>query len=126
MVTNDGDVPLSDVQVDSDLPSGLELVGTSDGGSVDPDTGYAGWALSDGLAVGASTSVSVTTTIAEHGTWTTDVCAVTQDAFGVEVDDCASATVVRWYPDADTHTDADRDYDTHGFGHNDSDDVTHR
>jgi uncharacterized repeat protein (TIGR01451 family) len=97
-VTNDGDVPLSDVQVDSDLPSGLQLVGTSGGGSVDPDTGYAGWALDDGLAAGASTSLSVTTTIAESGTWTTDVCAVAQDVFGIEVDDCASATVVSGTP----------------------------
>jgi uncharacterized repeat protein (TIGR01451 family) len=97
-VTNDGDVPLTDVQVDSDLPSGLELIASSYGGTVDPDTGYAGWALGDGLAMGESTTLSVTATIAEPGIWTTDVCVAAQDALGSEVDDCASTTVVSGTP----------------------------
>ena len=42
-VTNDGNVPFTDVQVDSPPPSGVDFVSASDGGIVDPDTGYVDW-----------------------------------------------------------------------------------
>jgi uncharacterized repeat protein (TIGR01451 family) len=97
-VTNDGTVPLTDVQVDSTLPSGLNFVSAGDGGSVDLDTGYVGWALTGGLDVGASMTLSVTATIAQPGSWDNTVCTVGHDALGNQDDDCATSTVASGAP----------------------------
>ena len=97
-LTNDGTLPLTDVQVDSTLPSGVTFVSANDGGSVDPDTGYVGWALAGGLDVGASTSLSITATIAEPGSWDNTVCAVGHDALDNEDDDCATSTLIGGVP----------------------------
>ena len=97
-VTNDGTVPLTDVQVDSTLPTGVTLVSASDGGSVDPNTGYVGWALAGGLDVGVSTLLSITATIAEPGSWDNTVCTVGHDALDNEDDDCATSTLISGVP----------------------------
>jgi hypothetical protein len=61
------------VQVDTSLPDGLEGVSASAGGSVDPDTGYVGWALTTGLPVGGSTTLSLSATVLSAGSWSNEV-----------------------------------------------------
>ena len=97
-VTNDGTVPLTDVQVDSTLPTGVTFVNASGGGSVDPDTGDVGWALAGGLDVGVSTSLWITATIAQPGSWDNTVCTVGHDALNNEDDDCATSTLISGVP----------------------------
>ena len=92
-VTNPGTVPLTDLQIESALPSGLSFVSATSQGAVNGDTGYVEWALESGLAPGASTQLSVSATIASPGEWTNNACSAGQDAIGNEVKDCASATV---------------------------------
>jgi hypothetical protein len=58
---------LADVQVDTSVPDGLDVNSASGGGSVDPDTGYVNWALTSGLAPGASTTLTVSATVAQPG-----------------------------------------------------------
>jgi hypothetical protein len=62
---------MADVQIDSSVPDGLNLVSASGGGSVDPDTGLVAWALTGGLDVGSSTTVSITATISQLAAETT-------------------------------------------------------
>jgi len=66
-VTNPGTVALTDVQVESALPDGLSFVNASGGGAIDPDTGFVAWASVDGLAAGASTSLSISATVTDPG-----------------------------------------------------------
>jgi uncharacterized repeat protein (TIGR01451 family) len=93
-VTNSGSVPLTEVEIESDLPDGLDFVSASNQGSVNADTGYVEWTMDSGLAPGASTQLSVSATIAGAGEWTNNACGTGQDALGNEANDCASATVV--------------------------------
>jgi uncharacterized repeat protein (TIGR01451 family) len=93
-VTNPGTVPLTDVQVGSALPNGVDYVSANSQGAVNPATGYVEWAIEGGLAPGASIQFSVSATIAEPGEWTTQVCTAGQDALGNETTDCASVTVI--------------------------------
>jgi uncharacterized repeat protein (TIGR01451 family) len=79
----------------SGAPSGLSLEAYSDpGGAVDPSTGYVGWAVDGGVAGGATTALSMPTTVGEFGQWTPTVCVVGMDAASDMVYDCEQVTVV--------------------------------
>ena len=92
-VTNDGSVPLTDAQVDTTLPSGIIAGSANDGGTVDANTGEVAWALSNGLDVGASTTLTITATIGQPGNYDNSVCAVGHDAFNNHGEDCATSTL---------------------------------
>jgi uncharacterized repeat protein (TIGR01451 family) len=93
-VTNPGTVALTDLEVGSALPDGVDYVSATSQGAVDGATGHILWPLQNGLAPGASTQLSVSATIADPGEWTNKACSVGQDAIGNEVRDCASTTVI--------------------------------
>jgi hypothetical protein len=93
-VTNTGSVDVTDLNVASALPSGLIYESASGAGAVSADTGYVEWSLTGGLAAGDSTVFSVSATVAEPGTWTTNTCSAGADVTGAIAKDCASSTVL--------------------------------
>src|SRR5207248_11342076 len=92
-VSNPGPVDLTDLQVESELPGGLNVMSVTSAGAVDPDTGFVQWAFEGGLAAGASTQMHVAVTIASPGEWTNNACTAGLDALGNVARDCASSTV---------------------------------
>ena len=97
-VTNPGTVSMTDVQVESALSGGVNFVSATSGGAVEPETGYVAWALSSGLAPGASTTLSVSVTISGPGEWQNDACSAGVDAARNEVVGCTSAMVLAIAP----------------------------
>jgi uncharacterized repeat protein (TIGR01451 family) len=91
VATNIGPVPLVDVQVEDDMPAGLEYLSSSPEGEVDPDTGFIGWSTS--LEVDESQEFTVTATVVDAGDWGNTACAAGLDEAGQEVEECSDATV---------------------------------
>jgi uncharacterized repeat protein (TIGR01451 family) len=76
-------------------PRGLNPMSTGDPvGTVDPVTGYIVWVVDGGVAVGATTTLSLSTTVAQFGQWTPTVCAVGLNPGGDMVYDCEQVTTV--------------------------------
>jgi uncharacterized repeat protein (TIGR01451 family) len=90
----------TDLQVaSSGAPSEMKLVSATDpGGTVDPATGYIGWVVDGGVGGGATTTLSMSTTVSEFGQWTPTVCVVGLDPAGDMVYDCEHVTVVTVAP----------------------------
>jgi uncharacterized repeat protein (TIGR01451 family) len=117
-VTNPGPVPLDAVLIESDLPDGLDFVSASSGGSVDPDTGYVEWMLSNGLPAGGSSTLSISAATSDPGQWDNHVCSAGLDAVRNEASDCERHSP-GWFANVDAH--ANQYCDTHGYPDGDAD-----
>jgi hypothetical protein len=84
---------LTELQIASALPTGLNLVSATSLGAVDQATGYVQWAVESGLAAGASTQMSVSAVVDSPGELTNDECTAGFDVIGNRATDCASLTV---------------------------------
>lgn len=93
-ITNDGNVPLTDIDVDTNLPPpGLMVLSASDNADVNVATGAVGWALTDGLDVGASRTLTITASIVQGDSFDNSVCAVGHDIDNDHAEDCATSTL---------------------------------
>ena len=76
-------------------PSGLNLASPNEpGGAVDPATGFIVWVVDGGLAGGATTTLTLSSTAGEFGQWAPTVCVVGVDPAGDMVHDCEQVAVV--------------------------------
>ena len=55
-VTNPGSAPLTDIQIGSALPDGVDYLSANSQGTVNPATGHVEWAIDGGLAPGSVNS----------------------------------------------------------------------
>jgi uncharacterized repeat protein (TIGR01451 family) len=95
VVTNPGTTDLVDVEIDADLSAdGLNFVSAGNGGSFDTGSQDIQWSFPNGLAAGASTTVTYTAVLGAEGTWPSNVCAAGEDAYGNKVEDCEEAIVL--------------------------------
>jgi hypothetical protein len=81
------------LQVAAALPNGLTFVSASNGGAIQPASGYIAWRAASSLESGGSTTLSIAATISGAGNLENHVCSAGRDNTGNEVMACSSTIV---------------------------------